>query len=146
VKIERYSEIYSTSETYDRVSNPDRLNVFELFPLGVSWRYNGQEYEITNERRVSAILLRNEIGIALGEAPFDNNPNNKAYIVNVQGETVWDIKDLFLAKYGGSNNVAFYYPIYETIDLYYHFIENNIEFRFSVNVITGEIGELKECR
>ncbi|MDR2904373.1 MAG: hypothetical protein LBU73_00205 [Helicobacteraceae bacterium] len=146
MKIEKFSEIYSTDETYDRVNNPDRLNVFELSSLGISWSYNGRDYTITNERRLNAILLKSEIEIALVEAPFDENPKNKAYIVNSQGEIVWDIKELFLAKHRNSRDVTFYYPIYEALDLYFHIFINNCEFRFLVNIVTGEIGELLECR
>jgi len=41
MKIEKFNVISSTDANYDRSSNPDRLNVFELSPLGISWHYNG---------------------------------------------------------------------------------------------------------
>ena len=146
MKIEKFNMISSTDANYDRSSNPDRLNVFELSPLGISWHYNGQDYKIINERRISAILLKNKIEIALVEAPFDKSYNNKAYIVNACGEIVWNIKESFLAKYRNIYDVNFYYPFYQSTDLYYYVIINNLDFRFFVSTTTREIGELIESR
>jgi hypothetical protein len=140
--------MYSTDESYDRINNPDRLSVSELSPMGISWCYNSQCYEITNERRVSALFLKDETGIVVVEAPFDHS-NNKAYIINAKGEIVWNVKDLFHAKYKDFINgyyVSFYYPIYESSGLYFHITMNNLEYRFLFDILTGDIGHIIESR
>jgi hypothetical protein len=146
--IENFSYIYSTDESYDRLENPDRLNIFELSPLGISWYYEEQYYEITNARRLYALLLQEKVEIAIVEAPFDNS-NNDAYIVDAKGKKIWDVRYLFHIRYKTiikNYYASFDYPIYESSDLYFHVTINNLEYRFAFDILTGNMGELIESR
>jgi hypothetical protein len=147
MKIERFSHIYSNNN-YNRTENPDKLNVFELSPLGVSWYYDGQYYEIINDNRVYALLLEEETDIAVVEAPFDRVTND-AYIVDSKGKIIWNVKDLFHTKYKDTINghyILFDYPTFESSNLYFYVTINNIEYRFSFNKLNGNIGRLIESR
>ena len=142
---------------YDRKNNLSGLTVEELMPIGIKWKYNGQEYKINNGKKLSAILLENNKNIAIVEEPY-NNQLNKAYIINGNNTEKYNVKNLLnkidlktRSPYilGGNNFVRinkygllFDYPCYEGNELYFHISANNNEYRFLFDLETGKIGEL----
>lgn len=82
---------------YDKQLNPNRLSITELLPKGVSWLHNGKKIEIKDDNKIVPVLLLNGDEIALIKSPYDKN-QNKAYIIDAEGNIKWDVKDIINKK------------------------------------------------
>ncbi|MCL6324721.1 MULTISPECIES: hypothetical protein [Pectobacterium] len=123
---------------YDKASNPNRLNVFELSPHGISWLCDGKIYEIRcNEKLIPLVLVGGD-GIALIKSPFDKKINN-AYIVSPFNEIVWDVGGLVRAK---NKDIIFSDVYYVLNELCFFVHVDGCDYRFSFDEKTGRVGNL----
>jgi hypothetical protein len=145
--IEKF-ELKNSLGNYDKINNPDRLNVLELSPNTVSWYCNGLYHEIKNNNKLLALLLTDKKQIAVIE-DLTTKQNNAAYIVDGDSRKTWDVLSVFRAKNNDfvMNKYIFFNDSYYVNDeLYFFIIINNTYFRFSFNPYNGEIGKLIESR
>ncbi|MGY2969150.1 hypothetical protein ACVWVR_002155 [Ewingella americana] len=123
---------------YDRKLNPQRLSVFDLLPIGLSWECDGKKHEFKHDDKIIALLLNDNDLIALIKAPF-NKYKNQAYIINSDGSVKWDVRSL-LKEY--NNEVIFSDVYYIGQELYFFVNVNNSDFRFLFDVASGTVGKL----
>lgn len=123
---------------YNRMLNPDGLNVFELIPYGVSWEYKGDVKEITCEKKVIPLLLKEEDGIALIKSPFDIE-SNQAFIISPANEIKWDVSCIINKKIKGAIFTDVYYVLN---DLCFFVSLNGCDYRFIFEPNTGGISDL----
>ncbi len=75
---------------------------------------------------------------------------NPAYILDGTNQIIWNVADLFIATYGkkyyGGIKLHFIDVINENETLCFIINIANCDFRFSINIKTGEIGRLIETR
>lgn len=135
--IENYS-IIDTLGSYDRGANPEGLSVWDLLPTGVTWSFLGSSYKIENPQRLIPYLLLDSIGIAVVMAPFDIK-ENEALIIKPNGDLMWDVRaaakgligsGIFSDVYCVSGQLCFFVNI------------NNIDYRFSFDIVSGAVGML----
>ncbi|AFI88304.1 hypothetical protein F6Q07_18710 [Pectobacterium parmentieri] len=123
---------------YERISNPNRLNVFGLSPHGVSWFCDGEVYEIRCNEKLIPLLLVGGDGIALIKSPFDKR-NNNAYILSPFNEIIWDVGGLVRKE----NKDIIFSDVYYVINNLYFFVHvDGCDYRFSFDTKTGEVGSL----
>lgn len=143
MKISKFKLIDSLG-SYDKSKNINRLSIYDLLSEGVSWTYNGKNYQLLNEKKITAILLKGEQEIGIVEAPF-NFKENKAYIINGDKSIKWNILKLIKNKFENSfinNNIAVSDLYYIENTLYFSIIINNEDYRFSFDPMNGDIGNL----
>ncbi|MCQ2993653.1 hypothetical protein NLO95_05910 [Pseudomonas syringae] len=135
--IENYSVIYNPGSS-DRGANPQGLSVRELLPTGVAWSFLGCPYKIENPQKLIPELLVDATGIAVVIAPFDIK-GNEALIIKPDGDLMWDVRaaaktvvgqGIFSDVYYVSGQLCFFVNI------------NNLDYRFSFDVVSGTVGEL----
>jgi hypothetical protein len=51
MKITKFKLIDSLG-SYDKSKNIDRLSIYDLLSEGVSWTYNGKNYQLVNEKKL----------------------------------------------------------------------------------------------
>jgi len=135
--IESFSVIDNLG-SYDRAANPQGLSVWELLPTGVAWSFLGYSYKIENPHKLIPKLLLDGIGIAVVIAPF-NTKENKALIVKSDGDLMWDISAAAKAIVGQGVFSDVYYVAGQ---LCFFVNINNIDHRFSFDVVSGAVGVL----
>jgi hypothetical protein len=123
---------------YDKELNPNRLSVIELLPKGVSWLHNGKKIEIKDDNKIVPVLLLNGDEIALIKAPYDKD-QNKAYIIDAEGNIKWDVKDIINKK---TSDAIFYDAYYIYDELFFFLNIRNCDYRFSFDTKTGICGNL----
>ncbi|MCQ2998298.1 hypothetical protein NLO98_00825 [Pseudomonas syringae] len=135
--IENYSVIDNPGSS-DRGANPQGLSVRELLPTGVAWSFLGCPYKIENPQKLIPELLVDATGIAVVIAPFDTK-ENEALIIKPDGDLMWDVRaaaktvvgqGIFSDVYYVSGQLCFFVNI------------NNLDYRFSFDVVSGTVGEL----
>jgi hypothetical protein len=148
MKIEKFKLINSI-EDYNKTEIINKLNVFELSSDGVCWFYDNQYYEIKNENKLYATLLKNEIQIAVIEGLFNNLSDNKAYIVDGKNQKIWDVASLFHSSHNNfllGKRVIFIEMYYMLNELNFIVSINNIDCRFMFDPKNGTVGKLFESR
>jgi hypothetical protein len=123
-------------EDYDKINNPLKLPAYELLPVGIKWKYNGQEYIINNGTKITALLLTDNQNIVVIEEP-DDEKLNKAYIVNGKNEIKYDIKKIIRQDKEIINDVK-----YVNNELYYFGKNNGIKYKFTIDLEKGGINKL----
>lgn len=146
-KIVSFKYMYPTS--LDRMSK-ESYSVGELLPIGISWECNGTVYSKKNENGgLCATLLEHGNVIGIVESPYMGS-FNPAYILDGTNQIIWNVTDLFIATYGkkyyGGVKLHFIDVINENETLCFIINIANCDFRFSINIKTGEIGRLIETR
>ena len=133
-------------ENYNKNTNHLHLSVYDLLPIGVKWNYNGKKYIIKNGNKIEALLLNNNVSIAIIEEPY-NIIKNKAYIINGNNEIEYDLKELLREN----KNLITEYDIKDFFIYEIHYIDSELycfinidefDYRFSLNVLNGKIGKL----
>ncbi|MCK8669443.1 hypothetical protein M1M11_31660 [Pseudomonas azerbaijanoccidens] len=123
---------------YDREANPQGLSVWELLPKEVSWSFLGRSYKIESPDKLIPQLLIDGIGIAVVVSPF-NAEKNKALVVKPDGEVMWDVS----ARASALTKGGVFSDVYYVSGRLCFFVNiNNQDFRFSFDVVSGEIGRL----
>ncbi|GAA6255063.1 hypothetical protein F070042J6_09150 [Bacteroides sp. f07] len=146
-KIVSFKYMYPAS--LDRMSK-EAYSVGELLPIGISWECNGTVYSKKNENGgLCATLLEYGNVIGIVESPYMGS-FNPAYILDGTNQIIWNVTNLFIAAYGkkyyGGIKLHFIDVINENETLCFIINIANCDFRFSVNIKTGEIGRLIETR
>lgn len=145
-KIESFKYIFPVSQ-----SAASGHSIGELLPTEISWEYNGMVYRRKQEKgRLCAILLEPDNVIGVVENPYMGGFNS-AYVLNGRNQIIWNVSDLFIAAYGskyyGGVGIHFVDVRVENGTLYFFInISSCCDFRFSINIKTGEIGPLVESR
>jgi hypothetical protein len=140
-----------TLGNYDKAGNSSASSVFELLPMGVSWSYGGQPHEISNEKKVVAVLVGEE-AIAIIQAPSQDIPSNKAYIVDGNARTMWDVsamasKKIRQGKIFREASPLFWDIQYQQNGTLWFFVHiAGADFRFSFDPLSGAMGEFAESR
>lgn len=141
----QYSHPISLDDTYIGC-----CSIGELTPIGISWECNGTVYGRINENGLCATLLQYHNIIGVVESPYKKGNYNPAYILDNANQIIWNVSDLFLATYGnkyyGGVGLHFMDVIVENETLCFIINISNCDFRFSINLETGEIGRLVETR
>jgi hypothetical protein len=133
---------------YDRVNNPAQLSINELMPIGVTWEYEGKNYEILLGASGSVCALNDGSGIAImecGESYIGKSihlTKGRAYIVNAN-DTLR--VELLPQKYF-KDDIYFNYIYYSDNKLELHVFHGNIEYRMVIDEATGNFLEVAECR
>ncbi len=122
----------------------------DLLPIEISWECNGNMYSRKQEDGgLCAILSEQDNVIGVVENPYMGGFNS-AYVLNGTNQIIWNVSDLFIATYGnkyyGGVRLHFVDVRIENGTLYFVINISNCDFRFSINVKTGEIGRLIETR
>jgi len=142
-------EIKDALGDYDKHENRDRLSVKELSPCVVSWRYNGELYQIKNEYGVNAVLLKDNSLMAVIENLFGKAEDNKAYIVNGENRMMWDVSSIFKSCYADlkRKGYAVFSDLY-LIDgtLYFIVTIGADDYRVSFDADNGDISKPIESR
>lgn len=143
IKSFKYLRPDSTIQT----KNP---SVGELLPLGISWLWKGNMYHRTNvSGGICAVLLNADNVIAIVENPYITG-FNPAYVINGENQVIWNVSDLFITVYGSKyhdrNGIHFMDVRTENNMLCFFVNISNSDFRFSINIKTGELGRLIEAR
>lgn len=125
-------------------------SVGELLPIGFSWKCKGGVYNrIQESGGLCAILSECDNVIGVVESPYMKGFNS-AYVLNGTNQVIWNVSDLFIATYGnkyyGGVGIHFVDVRIENETLYFFVNISNCDFRFSINIKTGEIGRLIETR
>jgi hypothetical protein len=134
---------------YDKAGNPSALSVFELLPHGVSWSYGGRRHEISHEKKVVAVLVDGK-AIAIIQAPSQDIPGNKAYIVDGNARTIWDVSAMAAEKFRqgkvfrGSSPLFWDVRYQQNGPLWFFLHIGGTDFRFSFDPLSGSMGELAE--
>lgn len=131
-------EIMSNRVSYDDNKKNQKLSVFDLMPIGVSWNYNGREYSIIDDNKIIPLILSDNDLIAVIESPFDKE-KNQAYIINPNGSVRWDLKKI-VGRYTGG--IVFFDVYYIGGELYFFVNINNSDYRFLFDVTSGVAGSL----
>ncbi|MCD5980881.1 hypothetical protein [Pseudomonas quasicaspiana] len=135
--IENYSVIDNPGSS-DRGANSQGLSVWELLPTGVAWSFLGCSHKIENPQKLIPELLVDATGIAVVIAPFDIK-ENEALIIKPDGDLMWDVRaaaktmvgqGIFSDVYYVSGQLCFFVNI------------NNLDYRFSFDVVSGTVGAL----
>ena len=122
---------------YDKELNPNRLSIIELSPKGISWLHNGKKVEVKDDNKIVPVLLLNGDEIALIKSPYDKD-QNKAYIIDAEGNIKWDVKDIINKK----TSDAIFYDVYYIYDELFSFsiLETAIiDFRLTRRQVFAEI-------
>lgn len=127
--------------SYDKVQNPKRLTVRELLPIGVSWEYNGQKYEVLKPWGVLAVPSNDFLSIAIVEGPFETGPKNHAYIMNASGSVRFEIN-----KPRELSTSSFSDVYYVSGELFFFLSGSPGDFRLSINEIDGTISKITPSR
>lgn len=125
-------------------------SVGDLLPIEISWECNGSMYNRRQEKGgLCAILSEHDDVIGIVENPYTGGFNS-AYVLNGTNQIIWNVFDLFIATYGnkyyGGVGIHFVDVRIENRTLYFFINISNCDFRFSINIKTGEIGQLIETR
>jgi len=129
-------------ENYDRVTNPLRLNVFELLPIGMSWEHNAKKLVKKNPNKIISLLSNDGEAIAAVESPFDP-VENKALVINPDASIRWDIGAVLNLNI--KDNLMFSDVYYVNDELFFFFNKSGKDFRFSFDVFTGLPGKIYEA-
>ena len=123
---------------YDKVANPNGLNMIELLPHGVTWSCNGKINEIKHNNKIIALLLKNNNGIALVKSPF-NKCGNNAYIISPLNEIVWDVGSIIR----NDTDKVIFSDVYYISDELNFFINIDVrDYRFTFEPKIGKAGKL----
>ncbi|WP_095100391.1 hypothetical protein [Pseudomonas sp. Irchel 3A5] len=131
-------ENYSILGSHDRGANLHGLSFWELLPTGVAWSFLGCSHKIENPQKLIPELLVDGTGIAVVIAPFDIK-ENEALIIKPDGDLMWDVcaaaksiigQGIFSDVYYVSGQLCFFVNI------------NNLDYRFSFDVVSGAVGML----
>ncbi len=143
-KIESFKYIRPISQ--DETSG---CSVGDFLPIEISWECNGNMYSRKQESGgLCAVLSEQDSMIGIVENPYMGG-FNAAYIINGTNQIVWNVSDLFIATYGTKYSNTLIHIVDVRIEngtMYFIINISNCDFRFSVNIKTGEIGRLIETR
>lgn len=124
-------------------------SVGDILPIEISWECNGKVYNRKQEKGgLCAIFSEHDNVVGVVENPYTGG-FNLAYVLNGANQIVWNVSDLFIATYGNlyyGRALHFVDVRVENGILYFFINISNCVFRFSINVKTGEIGQLIETR
>ena len=121
-------------------------NIYLSTPIGYYWLFNCKKYSIINEDRVIMLLFDDKLAVI--ESPFKKS-NNKAYLINLDNEILFDISDVFYLEYRTMLlNKTYIFTDILTIDnkLFFYVNINNTDFRFFVDIRNKKIGKLIESK
>jgi hypothetical protein len=121
-------------------------NIYLSTPIGYYWLFNGKKYSIINEDRVIMLLFDDKLAVI--ESPFKKS-NNKAYLINLDNEILFDISDVFYLEYRTMLlNKTYIFTDILTMDnkLFFYVNINNTDFRFFVDIRNKKIGKLIESK
>lgn len=127
--------------SYDKIQNPKRLTVRELLPIGASWEYNGQKYEVFKPWGVLAVPLNDFRSIAIVEGSFETGQKNHAYVMNANGSVRFEIN-----KPSELTTSAFFDVYYISGELCFFLSGSSGDFRLSINEIDGRISKINPNR
>lgn len=118
--------------------------VFDTLPHIITWSYNGINHRIENQYKLIPLMLKDNQHIAIIEAPYNKN-FNKAYIVNGEGQVIWNLNNL-LQEQRPFNQLSFFDVYYIQGSLFFFVVLSNRDYRFEFDLDTGKIGDLIESR
>ena len=101
-------------------------------------------HRIEDINKLIPLVLKDSQHIAIIQAPY-NKELNKAYIINGDGNIVWNLTDL-LKKQKHLNQFLFSDVYYINNSLYFFIVISNIDYRFEFNLCTGKVGDLIESK
>ena len=144
-KIESFKYIRPIS-----LSTTSRNSIGDFLPIEITWECNGSMYNRKQEKGgLCAILSEHDNVIGVVENPYTAGYNS-AYVLSGTNLIIWNVSDLFIAIYGskyyGGVKIHFVDVRIENGSLYFFINISNCDFRFSINIKTGEIGPLIETR
>jgi hypothetical protein len=91
MKIDKFTEQFK-DQGYNRKNNPKRLPIKELLPIGASWFVGNKQIKITFHDYGIVCLLSDMSGIAVVEFHDSTTGKAKAYILNADGTTRFNIR------------------------------------------------------
>ncbi|GIM57488.1 hypothetical protein CAPN006_18800 [Capnocytophaga canimorsus] len=132
---------------YNEKSSSNLINnIYHSTPIGYYWLFNGKKYSIINEDRVIMLSFDNKLAVI--ESPFKKS-NNKAYLINLDNEILFDISDVFYLEYRTMllNKTYIFTDILVVDDKLFFYVNiNNTDFRFLVDIRNKKIGKLIESK
>lgn len=132
---------------YNEKSSSNLINnIYHLTPIGYYWLFNGKKYSIINEDRVIMLSFDNKLAVI--ESPFKKS-NNKAYLINLENEILFDISGVFYLEYRTMLlNKTYIFTDILAMDnkLFFYVNINNTDFRFLVDIRNKKIGKLTESK
>ena len=108
------------------------FTVLDTLPCAITWFYNGTNHRIEHQDKLIPLMLKNNQYVAIVQAPY-SKVYNMAYIINGNGEVIWD-------------RPLFYDVYYINDSLYFFVVVSNTDYRFEFNPYTGEVGDFIESR
>lgn len=120
------------------------LTVLDTLPYVITWSYNDMNHRIEDINKLVPLVLKDSQHIAIIQAPY-NKELNKAYIINGDGNVVWNLTDL-LKKQKSLNQFLFSDVYYINNSLCFFVVISNIDYRFEFNLCTGKVGDLIESK
>ncbi|WP_346747406.1 hypothetical protein [Prevotella jejuni] len=75
----------------------ETFTVLDTLPCAITWFYNGTNHRIEYQDKLIPLMLKTNQYIAIVQAPY-SKVYNKAYIINGNGEVIWDLKDILKGK------------------------------------------------
>lgn len=122
----------------------ETFTVFDTLPCAITWLYNGTNHRIEHKDKLLPLMLKDNQHIAVIQAPYSKE-FNRAYIINGDGEIIWNLKDILKEK-RLLDRPLFYDVYYIKDSLYFFVVISNTDYRFEFNLYTGEIGDFIESR
>ena len=95
------------------------FTVLDTLPCAITWFYNGTNHRIEHQDKLIPLMLKNNQYVAIVQAPY-SKVYNMAYIINGNGEVIWDLKDILKGK----RNIdrPLFYDVYYINDSLYFFV------------------------
>lgn len=121
---------------YDRKTNPNKLSVEELSPLGLTWFTKTNTYQINFNNKGSVCILKDSTGFGIIESRKESNDSGIAYILNSNNLKRFDIKLPNEFKNG------IFYDVYYVKDNLCFFFYCGRDYRAIINENTGQIEDI----
>ncbi|UXN04934.1 hypothetical protein [Bartonella sp. HY406] len=123
-------EYIKRNPNYNEVTNPEQKNVFELSPIGFQWQHDNQIYKYMFKSTGFCCPLISGEGFAIVDT--DKTQTGKAFLLNIKGDIVFEIKrkdDLY-------HRDNYTYVFYENNELCFIVNNSNIDYKHVIDVPT----------
>jgi hypothetical protein len=143
--MKKIQQFYEIAKKNINDIKPDEIwHESDIVPTTIGWIYEGNPHKIVNKYGIRSVILEQFCCIAVIESIYDEKTNN-AYIIENIGTIKWDVKKLVYEQKGDKINYIHSLYFYDNI-IYFLFDKSLITYRFSVDPITGEVGNYIETK
>lgn len=141
-RIEQFYKI--AKKNIDDIKPNEKWHESDVVATTVGWVFKGKWHKIVNRYGIRSIILEPFGCLAIIESVYDEQTNT-AYIIENNGTIRWDIKKLVYEQKGDKINCIHSLIFYDNT-IYFLFDNALITYRFSVDLITGRIGNYIETK